>query len=362
MAASNSLPDAAMMPEDQVLRWAASGRLMDLSDLFTGESEQVIEQVKFKYNNKIVAYSLAEETIILYYNRSIFDQARIPYPPAKAEEAWTWAQFVEVAKKLTKDQAGKTPNDSGFDPKKIATYGVAFNYSPYFWPVLGTSNGGGWFSEDGKNLLINSPETVEVAQAIADLYLKDRCSADPFLGVGDAAMAMLSGQVAMAIEGQYSIGLQYLNAMKEGLDYGVGVIPKFKKPVTTNTGAPAVVFNSSKHKTEAREIIKQLYDPEKNLLFITTGIWQPTRKSWYTDEEKIKSWADHPNRPPLEEYRHAVINYTLNNAIQAPYFYFPKCVEFSEILNTKMEPVWRGTKNAKAALDEAYQDIRKLMN
>jgi multiple sugar transport system substrate-binding protein len=363
MASSNSLPDAAMLGEDQVLRWAANDMLLDLSDLFPTQEEQPIPAVRFVYQGKPIAYSLANETWILYYNKDIFDKAGLPYPPSKAENAWTWDQFVDVAKKLTKDSGGRTPNDRGFSPGNIVAYGIAFNYGSSFWPVLGHSNGGGWFSDDGKTLLINSPETVEAAQAVADLYLKHHCAPNPSTGgVGDSAIAMLSGQVAMAIDGQWAIGLNYLNAMKEGLRYGVAVLPKFKKAVSCNTGGPAVVFKSSKHPAEAKEMVRQFYDPEKNLLFIQTGIWQPIRMSWYKNEQHIKTWADHPNRPPLEEYRNAVINYTLNNLVQTPYFYFPNWAEFNDLLTPAMDPVWQGTKTAKQALDEVYPALKELFD
>jgi len=364
MAASNSLPDAGMLGDDQVLRWAANGMLLELSDLFPTQEEQPIDAVRYVYQGKPVAYSLANETFLLYYNRDIFDKAGIPYPPSKAENAWTWDQFVNVAKRLTKDTSGRTPNDQGFNRENIVTYGVAFNYWSNFWPVFGKSNGGGWFSSDRKTLLINSPETVQAAQAIADLYLKDNVAPNPTsgLGDGDGAIAMLSGQVAMAIAGQWAVGLNYLEASKEGLRYSVGVLPKFKTAVSSNAGGPAVLFKTSKHPAEAKEMVRQFYDPEKNLLFIQTGIWQPIRLSWYKNENHIRTWADHPNRPPLEDYRNAVINYTMNNLEQAPNFYFAGWSEFSDILTPAMDPVWQGTKTAKQALDEAYPALKAIVD
>ena len=362
MAASNSLPDAAMLGEDQVLRWAANNMLLDVSDLFTSQEEQPLPFIRFVYQGRTVAYSLANETMLLYYNRDLFEKAGLPYPPAKAENAWTWAQYVDVAKKLTKDSSGKTPYDAGFNSENIVTYGTTFGYGAGFWPIMGKSNGGGWFSDDGKTLLINRPETIEAAQAIADLHLKDFVAPNPATGLGDAAIAMLSGQVAMVIDGQWAIGLNYLNATKEGLRYGVAVLPKFKTAVTCNTGGPAVVFRSSKNPNEAKEMVKQFYDPEKNLLFIQTGIWMPIRLSWYQNEQHIRTWADHPNRPPVEEYKEAVINYTLNNLVQTPYFYFPGWSEFNDLLNPAMDPVWQGTQTARQALDAVYPALKEVVD
>ena len=41
-------------------------------------------------------------TIVLYYNKAMFDAAGIPYP----DDTWDWAKLVEVAKQLTKDDNG----------------------------------------------------------------------------------------------------------------------------------------------------------------------------------------------------------------------------------------------------------------
>jgi multiple sugar transport system substrate-binding protein len=363
MASSGSLPDTGMMVEDTVMRWAANGMFLDVSDLFA-QGEEAIDAVKFTYNGKTVAYSLANEAIILYYNRALFDKAGLPYPPSRAEDAWAWNQFVDVAKKLTKDNNGRTPNDRGFDKENIASYGIAFNFSTWFWPTMMVSNGGGLVSQDRKTLLINSPESIEAVQALADLYLVHNCGPNPASGLGgDAAMSMLSGQVAMAIDGQWAIGNSYAPAAREGaLDYSVAVLPKFKKPVTTNTGGPAVIFNTTKHPQEAKEFLRNLYDPEKNLQFITSGIWQPVRKSWYLEEDKIKTWADHQFRPPLEDYRNAVINYSLNNIDQNPFFYLSCWQEFSELLGPAMSPVWQGRRSAKDVLNALYPELKQIFD
>ena len=102
MAAAKQLPDTCMMAEPMTLRYAAAGLLADVSDMYDPE-EAPLESLAFTYRGKTVAYSCANEVLLIFYNKKIFDEAGIPYPPAKAEEAWTWDEFVEVAKKLTKD-------------------------------------------------------------------------------------------------------------------------------------------------------------------------------------------------------------------------------------------------------------------
>ncbi|HLU26920.1 MAG TPA: extracellular solute-binding protein, partial [Glycomyces sp.] len=40
--------------------------------------------------------------MVIYYNRDAFDEAGVPYP----RPGWTWAEFLETAKRLTRDTDG----------------------------------------------------------------------------------------------------------------------------------------------------------------------------------------------------------------------------------------------------------------
>ncbi len=40
---------------------------------------------------------------LTFYNKKIFDEANVPYPPA---EGWTWDEYIETAKKLTNPEKG----------------------------------------------------------------------------------------------------------------------------------------------------------------------------------------------------------------------------------------------------------------
>src|SRR5690606_34937624 len=122
--------------------------------------------------------NLAVEVMVLWYNKDIFDKAGVPYPPSNPGE-WTWEEFVETARALTVDRNGRRPGDPGFDPNRIQTYGVAFGtwwapVLPFVW-----SNGGDWFDETGRQVLIDQPESVEALQNLADLIYKHRVAPTP---------------------------------------------------------------------------------------------------------------------------------------------------------------------------------------
>jgi multiple sugar transport system substrate-binding protein len=360
---SNTLPDTAMMTESQVISWALAGKLADVSDLY--QDEKPLPQLAFTYQGRTVAYSEANEVIIIIYSRKAFDDANLPYPPAKAENAWTWDEFVSVAKKLTKDQKGLTPNDAGFDADHIVTYGGDFNRRSWIWPVMAESNGGGVVSADGKTLLLESQETAEAAQAVADLQHVHHVSesySDWSKDMGTLDQQLLSGKFAMVVSGQWELGITLVQALAAHPNfYGVGVLPKMKTAITYNTGGVNVMFNTTKKPAAAREFIKWYSLEENNLANIQSGLWMPILKKWYTDETLIRTWVDNSAHPPLEEYRSAVIDYALNNAKQVPWYYVPAYDKIDAIVASGMESVWDGTKTAAQVLrDDIVPQVQPI--
>ena len=66
---------------------------------------------------------------VIYYNKALFDEARLPYPPHKVGEKyqgkeWNLETLTELAKQLTVDKNGNTPNDASFDPNAITQFGL----------------------------------------------------------------------------------------------------------------------------------------------------------------------------------------------------------------------------------------------
>lgn len=363
MAASKTLPDISTMLEAQALKYAESDILMDLSPYYKdGSVTPKLESNKFVTpDGKLLGYSVANEIILLHYNKTMFDEAKLPYPPAETEKAWTWDQMLEVAKKLTKDKNGKHPGETGFDTKNIVQYGINITHSQdFFWTPFAISNGGGEVSQDGKQLLLDKPETIEAIQKIADLSNVEHVSptAAQSSGLpGDVGQLLLSKKVAMVTSGQWEL-VNINPQLKNGLKNGIGVLPIFKKPATTNTGTPMVVYKSTKHPKETIELYKWLMDIEKNLANIDSGVWMPTEMSWYTDPEKIKRWTQSPVHPP--EYKTAVIDYALKATYPTPWFFLPTYSRIGDVLNPGLDPVWLGTKSAKDAIAEMMPKIRPI--
>lgn len=158
-------------------------------------------------------------------------------PSADPNNPWTWEEYVDVAKKLTKDYDGKTPFDEGFNDQDVMTYGTVMPTDFVKWMPLLYSNNSAIANDEGTELLINTPEGIEVIQAIADLSLVEKCAPDVGTAKGafaDVSAMVMNGQLGMVIDGAWTLG----NYANEGFeDLGVAPLPMFDHPANMSWGA-----------------------------------------------------------------------------------------------------------------------------
>ena len=126
MAASNDMPDTGYMTPDLGDTWSKEGRFVNLFDMLAKDGDtkkdDFLDYVWYKSNPENAwGISTAGETFGLFYRKDLLEKSGVGAPPTKAENAWTWDQFVENAKKLTIDKNGKNAADPAFDPKALSS-------------------------------------------------------------------------------------------------------------------------------------------------------------------------------------------------------------------------------------------------
>lgn len=354
MAAAGQSPDCAIMKEDSCLQWAAQGMLADVSKMYDGQGSKPLESLAFKYKGKTIAYSTANEILLMYYNKDMFDKAGLPYPPATLDKAWTWDQFVDTSKKLTFDKNGKHPDENGFDAQNIKQYGCLVENLPWQLETWCISNGGGYYNKDGSKVLINDPASIEGIQKVADLYLKDHVAPLSTGATDDSIQrSIINKTCAMGTGGAWNVGSCLADAKKQGLNYGVAVLPYMKSKVTLNTGGPNVVFSMSKHIPEATEWIKFYTQEENSWSLIESGIWMPVLEKWYNDESLMHKWIDNPNFPKFADYKATVVDTAKNKDVvrQVPWYYVENTSDFNTLLGSILGDVWTGKTSAKDAIN-----------
>jgi len=138
---------------------------------------------------------------VIPFNKTHFDKYKIDYP----KPGWTMDDFASMAVKATRDKAGKSPLDSGFDPKNIAVYGTQLSNFNFFGALIKSFGGQPW-SKDGKTCLFDEANALECFTFFNDLA----CKQHALMGPGGAPAntdPFATGMCATSIEGEWQLAL-----------------------------------------------------------------------------------------------------------------------------------------------------------
>ncbi len=284
--AGGSAPDVFFMGDGEYRDYVDRDVLLDLTSYFESSELNIedfipVAQRKMLVGDRVYGVSSCNVSPVLFYNKEVFDEAGLPYPPSDPEKAWTWDEFLDVAKNLTIE-----------DGDRVSQYGVyGFEqWGLHFESTMLYSNEGAFFNDDQTEFLLNSPEAKEAFQRIKDLRVKHNVSPSSSIledtGM-NAAQMLQTGRVAMTIDGSWA--LQELASMD--FPVGVGVLPKMKTPATLAGAHLHSVSANSEHPDESWELVKFLSSEWYQTQNIREGLWLPNRLDMYT-EEGMKEWIN----------------------------------------------------------------------
>lgn len=300
LAAGKELPDIGWVSEQMVAQFIDNNILSDIS-AFQDDSEFDIDDFipstleLWKNDGKLLGLPFSTPPMIMYFNKTLFDEAGLetPLELAKKDE-WTWEQFEETAKAVSSGE--------GTDRNYGARFYVDWtNFSAI--PSHTVAYGGSMFSDDMTSFTWNSPEGVNTFEMLDRMLFKDKSHVPPGESVN-----FESGQVAM-FTGMYS----YLANVRGITDFewDIAPMPKGSKGRAPLLGQAGVVaFEGSKHPEEAKELLKFL--GSKTGIQAQSTFFVPARKSVLESDEFINV----PNNPPRESIQLAMID-QMNNG----YFY-----------------------------------------
>ncbi|MEU6609957.1 sugar ABC transporter substrate-binding protein [Streptomyces shenzhenensis] len=199
MASSKSLPDIVQFDASEMPTFAEAGGLVGLRTL--GLSTRDIPEgiVNFgSYKGTYYGAARSVNTLALFYNKDVLDEAGLPVPT-------TWAELGETAKKLTQGKRYGVALSAGG-----AEDGV-FQFTPFMW-----SNG-------GDETRLDSPQVVAALDYWKSL-LKDGSLSKSTVSwtQADVNDQFMAGNAAMMINGPWQV--ETLNT-KKSLHWGIARIP-----------------------------------------------------------------------------------------------------------------------------------------
>ena len=123
--------------------------LLDLTDYIdsAGVDRSSIEESLwevYQLDGKQIGIPMAVYPSFIYYNKSLFDEADLPYPPHEVGEQyqgqdWTWDTVRELAMQLTVDTNGNDATSPDFDPNAIDVWGLDAQFTnndPRAWSTI----------------------------------------------------------------------------------------------------------------------------------------------------------------------------------------------------------------------------------
>lgn len=362
MAAAGDVPEFCMLDAGDILYpLAEEGYIKNMKELIENDPEyddsEMVDTLKAWYGDDfMVGYGAGAENICLFYNPSLFEEYGVETPPADYADAWDWDTFVENAQKLTIDENGNNALSPDFDPERIDTYGVSANITWQTWMPLVLSNGGNYLNEDGSAFGMNSPESSEAMQRLADLinvyHVMPKPSANETLKNTSSALA--TGKVAMVIDGQWSNN----TLMADGLDYDVAALPKMdEKPATIVTYGVLCVMDTPKADA-AWEFFKFISQTGAAEPLEKSGLWLPTTKTGLSEDYMNTIMTEaHP-----EHYYEAIVKPMLDGTAQpmttTAVKNFP---QINDLFNPVLDTVWNGDSSYEDAVNSVYDDCNKFV-
>ncbi|MBB6349008.1 multiple sugar transport system substrate-binding protein [Nonomuraea muscovyensis] len=366
LVASGRVPDVGYVPMAMSFRLAEQGKLVNLFP-YLKKYPQLAGYLPDAYlwaaRDNLHGLATANEIELLWYAKDAVAEAGIAPPPAAAASAWTWDQLVENAYKLTVDQNGKHPDESGFDPKQVRQFGISssITYGAAWYGFL-RSNGADFADEAGRRCLLDSPEAVKVFQNLQDLIYKHRVMPGPgqLAATGDDVpgtnILLKTKRVAMVVDGHWSL----LDMNESKVNYGIGVLPRYGEPFTASQVAGATaVFAGGKHVEEAVELLAFHNDPRYVDLF-KQGLWMPQERKYYEDQAAVDSWTKNAEHPP--EFRTAVVDYArehglpdLRNRVKN------MSAISSDVLTPALQEIESGKRPAADVLKQAAPKITSML-
>lgn len=194
-AQGGSLPDVFWMHSNESQRYMSNDMLLDLTDKIA-ESD-LIDPANYPediwglytYEDKYYAVPKDVDTIALWYNKAMFDEANLEYPTAD----WTWDDVTEAARKLTKEDGSQYGVCMRSDNNQAGYYNMVFD------------NGGYIISDDKTKSGWDDPKTIE-AMKVWETWCKEGLmpSAETMAENGEDVL-LQSGKVAMAFQGSWMI-------------------------------------------------------------------------------------------------------------------------------------------------------------
>jgi multiple sugar transport system substrate-binding protein len=275
MLASGDPPDVIRLNDDYVPAYADRGLLMPLDSLIEryGIDAEGFIPAFWEWpvmDGKHMAWVKGLTAEVLWVNVNAFEDAGVPLPPVSVSDGWTWDDFLETAKKLTRREGNRVNRWGCSLVQHLPSQDIT-------WVV---NNGGLVYSEDGTRFLLGEQAGTEALQWIADLtfvhsvqpprYMFDQFSANDLFAAGSIAMCLGDSRQIPPLR----------RAVPEDIKWAARPLPSRVNARTGGALDTHAIPRDAKHPEEAFEWLAFLTSEEAYQIMGEVGFWLPVKTEW----------------------------------------------------------------------------------
>ena len=349
MIAGNSAPDVYWVAEYAVPQYYEQGLMLDLSEFMNDKEWDWADFIKgqqnhYLYGGKLMGVPFSGQQLVMFYNKTMFQKAGLKTPTELLEaKQWTVDAMLDAAVKLSNSSNGIY----GID---LSRQGDWANWDVCLTPVTRFYGGKSW-SDDYKNVEINSAASVKGLQAFYDLLFTSKSHPMP-----GTKIDFKGGKMAMCPE--------LFNTVRtfQNLDFEWDAVPMPNNLNGTSTGwsgsAGYVVYPKGKNIQLAKEYVKHI--TSKWGIAELMHVFGPTRYSVVSSSDYKTGNNGQYVRPSGSSFD-KLFNVDVLAAIPVKQPH-PKYAQVSQAIKVNLEAMYAGAAKPKEAADAMAKEMQPFMN
>ena len=269
---ANVPPDVMLMNYRRIGDFAANGALEPLDGYLQSSQALSVNDLyepavkAFQYNDQQWCVPQNVSSLVVYYNKNLFDAAGVPYPT----NDWNWDDFVNAGLALTQDTNGDGATDqygAGIDP-------ILYRLAPFIWQI------GGELVDDPVNptqLVLDSPTALAAFQWFVDLQVKHHIVPDAVAEASESSESrFLNGTLGMFFDSRR--GTPTFRTITD-FDWDVAPLPNGSQPASILHSDGYCMAAGSKSKEAAWKLIEFANSQPGQELMAKTGRTVPSMRA-----------------------------------------------------------------------------------